>query len=62
MPASAPQRFPRLDSSAGIVLLFAALAALLVSNSSLSGLCSYLPSGPLLVSIGDLAVDKPPPP
>ena len=59
MPVVALKNFLRLESSAGVLLVVATIAALLVSNSPLSGLYERLLNVPLIIAIGDLAVDKP---
>ena len=59
MPVVALKNFLRLESSAGILLVMATVAALLVSNSPLAGVYERLLNVPLVVAIGDLAVDKP---
>ena len=52
------KNFLRLESAAGI-LLVAAAAALLVSNSALSDLYQQLLDVPLVIAVGGLVVDKP---
>jgi NhaA family Na+:H+ antiporter len=59
MPVAALRNFLRLESSAGVLLVLATIAALLVSNSPLSGLYERLLDVPLVIALGDLAVDKP---
>ena len=59
MPVAALKSFLRLESSAGILLVVATIAALLVSNSPISGLYERLLNVPLIVALGDLVVDKP---
>ena len=59
MPVAALKNFLRLESSAGVLLVAATIAALLVSNSPLSGLYERLLNVPLVFALGDLAVDKP---
>lgn len=59
MPVAALKNFLRLESSAGVLLVVATIAALLVSNSPLSGLYERLLNVPLVIALGDLAVDKP---
>lgn len=59
MPVTALKNFLRLESSAGVLLVIATIAALVVSNSPLSGLYERLLNVPLMVALGDLVVDKP---
>lgn len=59
MPVAALKNFLRLESSAGVLLVMATIAALLVSNSPLSGLYERLLNVPLVIALGDLSVDKP---
>jgi NhaA family Na+:H+ antiporter len=59
MPVAALKNFLRLESSAGVLLVMATIAALLVSNSPLSGLYDRLLNVPLVIALGDLSVDKP---
>lgn len=59
MPVTALKNFLRLESSAGVLLVIATFVALIVSNSPLAGLYERLLSVPLIVALGDLAVDKP---
>ncbi len=59
MPVAALKNFLRLESSAGVLLVAATVAALLVSNSPLSGLYERLLNVPLMIALGDLSVDKP---
>lgn len=59
MPVAALKNFLRLESSAGILLVVATIAALLVSNSPLSGFYERLLSVPLVIALGELAVNKP---
>ena len=59
MPVAALKHFLRLESSAGVLLVVATIAALLVSNSPLAVLYERVLDTPLVVALGDLAVDKP---
>lgn len=59
MPVAALKNFLRLESSAGVLLVAATVAALLVSNSPLSGLYERVLNVPLVVALGELAVNKP---
>lgn len=59
MPVVALKNFLRLESSAGVLLVIATIAALIVSNSPLSGLYERLLNVPLMVALGELVVDKP---
>ena len=59
MPLTALRNFLRLESSAGVLLVIATIAALLVSNSPLSGFYERLLDVPLMIALGELAVDKP---
>ena len=59
MPVTALRNFLRLESSAGVLLVVATIAALLVSNSPLSNLYERLLSVPLMVALGDFVVNKP---
>ncbi|MEO1250912.1 MAG: Na+/H+ antiporter NhaA [Pseudomonadota bacterium] len=53
------QEFLRLESSSGILLIFAALAAMAASNSLLTGAYGALLSTPVAVQIGALEIAKP---
>lgn len=59
MPVAALREFFKLESSAGILLVAATVGALLVSNSPLSPLYDRLLSVPLVIAVGEMAVDKP---
>ena len=59
MPVAALRSFLRLESSAGILLVIATIAALLVSNSPLAPFYERLLNVPLVIALGDLIVDKP---
>lgn len=51
--------FFRLESAGGIILVFAAALALLMANSPLSSYYDLLLGTPVVVKIGDFAIDKP---
>ncbi|RIJ24614.1 Na+/H+ antiporter NhaA [Henriciella barbarensis] len=53
------QNFLKLESSAGILLMIAALMALIASNSILSGLYGGFLTTPVVVQIGALEIAKP---
>ncbi|WP_417321091.1 Na+/H+ antiporter NhaA [Emcibacter sp.] len=53
------RRFLKLESSAGILLILAAVLAILADNSPLTEWYEYLLDVPIAVSIGDLAIAKP---
>lgn len=59
MPVAALKNFLRLESSAGILLVGATIAALLVSNSPLYSLYERVLSVPLVIALGDMMVNKP---
>lgn len=59
MPVKAIQQFLKLESSAGILLVGATVLALVVSNSPLAGLYDAFLNVPLVVALGELAIDKP---
>lgn len=59
MPMTAIRRFLQMESTAGILLVLATAAALIVSNTPLISLYRDVLSLPLVVSLGDLAVAKP---
>ena len=59
MPRNALRDFLKLESSAGILLVVAAIAALLASNSPAAGLYQRVFDVPLAVSLGDLSIAKP---
>lgn len=59
MPVAALRNFMRLESSAGILLVFATIAALLIANSPLQSLYERLLNVPLVIALGNLVVDKP---
>lgn len=56
---NALRHFLRLESSAGVLLVIAAAAALLASNSPASGLYQRVFEIPLAVSLGELSIAKP---
>lgn len=58
-PLDALRSFLALESKGGILLVFATIAALLVSNSPLAGGYQQLLDVPVVVAVGELAVDKP---
>lgn len=51
--------FMQLASAGGILLLLAAIVAMLVANSPLSGLYDSLLDTPVAVQVGALSIDKP---
>lgn len=53
------QNFLKLESSAGILLMIAALMALIASNSVLSGLYGGFLTTPVVVQVGALEIAKP---
>ena len=59
MPLSALRDFFRLESSAGILLVFAAMVAIIVDNSPLAPLYDALLTLPAGVHIGPLGLSKP---
>ena len=59
MPLSALRDFFRLESSAGILLVFAAMVAIIVDNSPLAPLYDALLTLPAGVYIGPLGLSKP---
>lgn len=59
MPVDALRKFLQLESTGGILLVAAAALALLVSNSPLADLYRYLLALPLVVSLGEMGIDKP---
>lgn len=59
MPLKALQKFIRLESSAGVLLVMATIVALIVSNSPLARLYEHLLDVPLSIAVGTFAVDKP---
>ncbi len=59
MTVAALKSFLRLESAAGILLVLAATAALLVSNSALGDSYQQLLNVPLVIALGSLVVDKP---
>lgn len=59
MPLRALQQFIKIESSAGVLLVVAIAAALLVANSPLQHLYSGLLDLPLIVALGDFGIEKP---
>jgi NhaA family Na+:H+ antiporter len=59
MPLNTIKRFLQLESTAGLLLVAAAAIALIVSNTPLFSLYQYVLSVPLVVTLGELGVDKP---
>lgn len=57
--ADAVSDFMQLASAGGILLLLAAIVAMLVANSPLSGLYDSLLDTPVAVQVGALSIDKP---
>jgi NhaA family Na+:H+ antiporter len=55
----AVREFMRLESAGGVLLLAAAIIAMLVANSPLSGLYSALLDTTVAVQVGALSIDKP---
>lgn len=53
------REFMRLESAGGVLLLFAALLALLLANSPLSGYYDALLDTTVAVQVGQVAIDKP---
>ncbi|MEO0614581.1 MAG: Na+/H+ antiporter NhaA, partial [Pseudomonadota bacterium] len=59
MALKALQQFIKLESSAGILLIGATVLALVVSNSPAAGLYAAFLDVPLIVALGEFAIDKP---
>lgn len=59
MPLRALQQFIKIESSAGVLLVLATVAALLVANSPFHHLYSGLLDLPLIVALGDFGIEKP---
>ncbi len=59
MPVDALRKFLQLESTGGLLLVASAALALLVSNSPLVDLYRYVLSVPLIVSLGELGINKP---
>ncbi len=59
MIANALRDFLRLESSSGVLLLFAAILAMVVANSPLSHLYGALLDTPVAVQVGALVINKP---
>lgn len=59
MPVTALKNFLRLESSAGVLLVVATIAALLIANSPLQSLYERVLNVPLVIALGELVVDKP---
>ena len=59
MPVTALKNFLRLESSAGVLLVIATVAALLIANSPLQTLYDRLFDVRLVIALGELVVDKP---
>jgi len=59
MPLNTLKKFLQLESTAGLLLVAAAGLALLLSNTPLFGLYQYVLSVPLVVSLGEIGVNKP---
>lgn len=51
--------FLRLETASGIILVLAAVAAMIVANSPLSGLYAALIDTPVEISVGELEIAKP---
>lgn len=51
--------FMKLESAGGILLLIAAVVAMLIANSPLSGLYEALLNTPVAIQVGALAINKP---
>ncbi len=52
------QHFLHLEASAGIILMFTTLAALLISNSAFSGFYSVFLNTPITVGVGSFEISK----
>ncbi len=59
MPIKTIQDFLRLEAASGIILMFAALAAMLIANTPLSSYYDLLLSIPVKVAIGSFEIAKP---
>ena len=59
MVETAIQRFLRLESAGGLILMFTAALAILIANSPLITYYNLLLDVPVQISIGKLAIDKP---
>jgi NhaA family Na+:H+ antiporter len=59
MPLNSLKKFLQMESTAGLLLVAAAALALLLSNTPLFGLYQYVLNVPLVVSLGELGVNKP---
>ena len=55
---AALRRFLHLETAPGILLFFAALAAMVVANSPLAGAYRTLLDIPIVVQIGEFAINK----
>ena len=53
------REFLRLESAGGVLLLIAAVIALLIANSPLAGYYEVFLDTPVIVQVGQLAIDKP---
>ncbi|GLX77450.1 Na(+)/H(+) antiporter NhaA [Thalassotalea insulae] len=59
MPIKAIQDFLKLEAASGIILMFAAIAAMLIANTALSPYYDLLLSIPVKVAIGNFEIAKP---
>jgi NhaA family Na+:H+ antiporter len=59
MPIKAIQDFLKLEAASGIILMFAAIAAMVLANSPLSPWYDLLLDVPVVVAVGSLEIAKP---
>ena len=59
MPIKAIQDFLKLEAASGIILMFAAIAAMILANSPLSPWYDLLLDVPVVVAVGSLEIAKP---
>ena len=59
MPTKVIQDFFKLEAASGIILMFMAVAAMVIANSPLSSYYDLLLDTPIVVSVGNFAIAKP---
>lgn len=59
MPVKTIQDFLKLEASSGIILMFAAIAAMIIANSPLSPYYDLLLNIPVMVAVGTFEIAKP---
>ncbi len=59
MPITTIETFLKRESASGIILMFAAIAAMIIANSPLSSYYDLLLNLPVMVAVGSFEIAKP---